>query len=180
MPARPVNSPSGGVSPRLTFRLAHWLALAGGVVALDQATKAWVLAVFQPGESMVVTPFFNLVLLFNTGASFSFLADAGGWQRWFFVVLAVAISAWLLTLLRRHAGELLMASALTLILGGAVGNVIDRIRIGAVTDFLHFHWNEYYFPAFNVADSCITIGVALMIWYELFGRGGGHDRKSED
>jgi signal peptidase II len=155
------------VSPRLTF---PWLALAGLVVVLDQATKAWVLALFQPGESVIVAPVFNLTLLFNTGASFSFLADAGGWQRWFFIGLAIAISVWLLALLRQHAGERLMAGALALILGGAVGNVIDRIRIGAVTDFLHFHWQEHYFPAFNVADSCISIGVILMIWVELFGR----------
>jgi signal peptidase II len=91
-----VNSPRGGVPPRLTF---PWLALAGLVVLLDQATKSWVLAVFHHGESLVVTPFFNLVLLFNTGASFSFLADAGGWQRWFFIVLALAISVWLVVLL---------------------------------------------------------------------------------
>jgi signal peptidase II len=167
-----VNSPRGGVPPRLTF----WLALAGGLVALDQATKAWVLALFQPGESLVVTPFFNLVLWFNTGASFSFLADAGGWQRWFFVALALAISVWLTVLLRTHANDRLMATALTLILGGAVGNVIDRIRFGAVTDFLAFHWQEHFFPAFNVADSCITVGVILMIWYELFGKGAGDDR----
>jgi signal peptidase II len=150
--------------------------LAGVLVALDQATKAWVLAVLQPGESLVVTPFFNLVLWFNTGASFNFLADAGGWQRWFFVALALAISVWLLALLRRHAGEQLMALSLTLIFGGAVGNVIDRIRFGAVTDFLAFHWQEHFFPAFNVADSCITVGVILMIWYELFGKGTGDDR----
>lgn len=172
-------SPSGAVPPRLTFRLGHWLALVGGIVALDQATKAWVLAFFQHGESLVVTSFFNLVLFFNTGASFSFLADAGGWQRWFFIVLALAISVWLLLLLRRHAGEFLMAFSLTLILGGAVGNVIDRIRFGAVTDFLYFHWNEHYFPAFNVADSCITVGVILMIWHELFGKGAAHDRARE-
>lgn len=171
-----MNSPKGGVSPRLTFR---WLALAGLVVVLDQATKSWVLAVFHHGESLVVTPFFNLTLLFNTGASFSFLADAGGWQRWFFIVLALAVSVWLVLLLRQHAGERAMAASLALILGGAVGNVIDRIRLGAVTDFLHFHWHEHYFPAFNVADSCITVGVILMIWYELFGKGGSHDRKSE-
>jgi signal peptidase II len=145
--------------------------MAGGIVALDQATKAWVLALFEHGESVVVTPFFNLVLFLNTGASFSFLADAGGWQRWFFTVLALGVSVWLVALLRRHANEILMASSLTLILGGAVGNVIDRIRFGAVTDFLHFHWNEHYFPAFNVADSCITVGVILMIWVELFGKG---------
>jgi signal peptidase II len=150
--------------------LAHWLTLAGVIVALDQATKAWVLALFEHGESVVVTPFFNLVLFFNPGASFSFLADAGGWQRWLFTGLALVVSVWLAILLRRHQHERLMPLSLALILGGAVGNVIDRIRFGAVTDFLHFHWQEHFFPAFNVADSCITIGVILMIWHELFGR----------
>jgi signal peptidase II len=167
----PLLSPSGAVPPRLTVSFARWLALAAGLVALDQATKAWVLAIFQLGESVVVTPFFNLVLFLNTGASFSFLADAGGWQRWVFTALALGVSGWLIVLLRHHASELLMALSLTLILGGAVGNVIDRIRVGAVTDFLHFHWQEHFFPAFNVADSCITVGVVLMIWYELFGKG---------
>jgi signal peptidase II len=171
----PLPSLSFGVPRRLTF----WLALAGGLVALDQATKAWVLALFQPGENLVVTPFFDLVLWFNQGASFSFLADAGGWQRWFFVALALAISVWLLALLRRHANERLMAMSLTLILGGAIGNVIDRIRFGAVTNFLSFHWQDHFFPAFNVADSCITVGVVVMIWYELFGKGAGHDRARE-
>jgi len=155
-----VNSPN----------LVRWLALSGLVIVFDQITKAWVLAAFHIGESLVLTPFFNLVLLFNPGASFSFLADAGGWQRWFFTVLALGISVWLVVLLRKHAGERLMPLALALILGGALGNVFDRIRFGAVVDFLHFHWSEHYFPAFNVADSCISIGVALMIWYELFGR----------
>lgn len=170
--AKLVTSPRGGVPRPLTF----WLAFAGGLVALDQATKAWVLTLFQPGESLVVAPIFNLTLLFNTGASFSFLADAGGWQRWLFTVLALGVSVWLVALLRHHAHERLMASSLTLILGGAIGNVIDRIRFGAVTDFLAFHWQEHFFPAFNVADSCITVGVALMIWYELFGKGAGDDR----
>jgi len=155
-----VNSPN----------LVRWLALSGLVIVIDQSTKAWVLAAFHVGESLVLTPFLNLVLLLNPGASFSFLADAGGWQRWFFIVLALGISVWLVVLLRKHAGERLLPLALALILGGALGNVIDRIRFGAVVDFLHFHWNEHYFPAFNVADSCITIGVALMLWHELFGR----------
>ncbi|HZV54705.1 MAG TPA: signal peptidase II [Rhodocyclaceae bacterium] len=150
--------------------LVRWLALSGLVIVIDQSTKAWVLAAFHVGESLVLTPFLNLVLLLNPGASFSFLADAGGWQRWFFIVLALGISVWLVVLLRKHAGERLLPLALALILGGALGNVIDRIRFGAVVDFLHFHWNEHYFPAFNVADSCITIGVALMLWHELFGR----------
>lgn len=146
---------------------------------LDQITKAWVLASFHVGESLVVTPFFNLILLFNPGASFSFLADAGGWQRWFFILLAVVISGWLLIMLKRHAQERLMPMALALILGGALGNLIDRIRLGAVTDFLHFHWREHFFPAFNVADSCITVGVVLMLWHEFFGRGAAHGRARE-
>jgi len=167
-----VTSPSSGVSPRLTFGFYAWLALAAGVVVLDQISKAWILSVFQPGESLRVLPVFDLVLLFNPGASFSFLADAGGWQRWFFTVLALGVSVWLVALLRQHAGERLMPLALALILGGAIGNVIDRLRFGAVVDFLHFHWNEHYFPAFNVADSCISIGVVLMLGHELLGKRG--------
>jgi signal peptidase II len=163
------------VSPRLTF----WLGLAGAIVVLDQISKAWILSAFHIGESLQVLPVFDLVLLFNPGASFSLLADAGGWQRWFFTVLALGISVWLVVLLRKHAAERLMPLALALILGGALGNVIDRIRFGAVVDFLHFHWNEHYFPAFNVADSCITVGVALMLWHELFGRGSNDDRARE-
>jgi signal peptidase II len=154
-----------------TSRFATWLVLAGFVVALDQASKAWVLAAFQTGESLAIAPVFNLTLVFNTGASFNFLADAGGWQRWFFIALALAVSAWLLILLRTYAAnkdQRLLACALSLILGGAVGNVIDRIRISVVTDFLDFHWAAYHFPAFNVADACITLGVILMIWHELF------------
>lgn len=172
----PDSSPSGPVPPGLSFGWPRWLGFAGIVVALDQATKAWILSLFQPGESLPVTFFFNLTLWFNTGASFSLLADAGGWQRWFFTALALLVAGWLIVMLRTYARQPLMAISLSLILGGAVGNVIDRIRIGAVTDFLHFHWNEHYFPAFNVADSCITIGVILMIGYELFGKKGEHER----
>jgi signal peptidase II len=150
--------------------LELWLGLASGVIVLDQLSKASVLSAFRVGESLVIAPVFNLVLLFNPGASFSFLAGAGGWQRWFFTVLALGISGWLVVLLRRHAHERLLPLALALILGGALGNVIDRIRFGAVVDFLHFHWGEHYFPAFNVADSCISVGVALMLWHELFGK----------
>ena len=148
----------------------RWLVLAGVVIVLDQITKAWILGAFHVGESVMVTSFFNLVLLFNPGASFSFLADAGGWPRWFFTALALTISMWLVAMLRRHATERLLSFALALILGGALGNVIDRVRFGAVADFLHFHWNEHFFPAFNVADSSITVGVVLMLWYELFGK----------
>jgi signal peptidase II len=146
--------------------VAPWLALSVLVLALDQASKAWMLASFRLMESLVVTPFFNLVLVFNPGAAFSFLAGAGGWQKWFFVGLALAISAWLLSLLRRHAGERLLPTALALILGGAVGNLIDRLRFDAVVDFFDFHLAGYHWPAFNVADSAITVGVALMLWHQ--------------
>lgn len=164
-------------SPRPASRLAIWLFLAGAVIVLDQLSKAWVLAAFRVGESLAVTAFFNIVLVFNPGASFSFLAGAGGWQRWFFVVLALGISAWLLVMLIRHAEQRLMSFALALILGGALGNVLDRLRFGAVADFLDFHWAGYHFPAFNIADSCISVGVALMLWCELFGnKETGDDR----
>ena len=115
-----------------------------------------------------MTSFFNLVLVFNAGAAFSFLANAGGWQKWFFVVLASGISLWLVAMLRQHAGERLMALALSLILGGAIGNVIDRLRFDAVVDFLDFHLAGAHWPAFNVADSAITVGVVLMLWCQFF------------
>ena len=147
-------------------RLARWLALAMFVLLLDQASKTWVLANFRLMDRQAMTSFFNLVLVFNPGASFSFLADAGGWQKWFFVVLASAISLWLLAMLRTHAQERLLPAALSLILGGAVGNVIDRLRFDAVVDFLDFHLAGYHWPAFNVADSAITVGVALMLLHQ--------------
>jgi signal peptidase II len=143
------------------------LVLAGFVVILDQASKSWVLENFRLMDRRAVSSLFNLVLVFNPGASFSFLADAGGWQKWFFVVLALAISVWLLILLRKHAQERLLPTALTLILGGAIGNVIDRLRFDAVVDFLDFHLAGHHWPAFNVADSAITVGVALMLWHQL-------------
>ncbi len=142
----------------------------GLVIVLDQLAKAWIAASFRLGESLALTPFFDLVFVFNAGAAFSFLRDAGGWQKWFFIVLALGISGWLVVLLRQHARERLLPTSLALILGGALGNVIDRFRFGAVVDFLDFHWAGYHFPAFNVADSAISVGVALMLWYELFGR----------
>ena len=146
---------------------AGWLALAGAIIVADFATKAWMLSAFHLHESVVVTSFFNLVLVMNPGASFSFLADAGGWQRWFFVILALVISAWLVVLIRHHARERLMPAALALVLGGALGNVVDRIRFGAVVDFLDFHFAGWHWPAFNVADSAITVGVILLLWQQL-------------
>ena len=141
-----------------------WLLLALAVAFLDQLTKWWVLGSFEPGEVLPVLPVFNLVLTFNEGAAFSFLSDAGGWQRWFFIVLtilvSVVLSAWLWRLPR---GEGWTAAALSLVLGGALGNLVDRVRSGRVTDFLDFHWQQWHWPAFNLADSAITAGVVLLI-----------------
>jgi signal peptidase II len=142
----------------------RWFLVAAAVVAVDQASKAWLMAVFDRGESLAVTPFFNLVFVFNSGAAFSFLAGEGGWQRWFFVLLALVVSVVIAGVLRRERPRL-EALSLALILGGALGNVIDRLRFGAVADFLQFHAAGWYFPAFNAADSAITLGVALMLWY---------------
>jgi len=146
--------------------LPLWLALAGVVIVLDQVTKSWIVAVFRFGESLRLTSFFDLVYVLNPGASFSFLHDAGGWQKWLFISLALGMSLWLVAMLRQHAGERLAPTAFALILGGALGNAVDRLRYDAVVDFLHFHWAEYHFPAFNVADSAITLGVILMLWQQ--------------
>lgn len=140
-----------------------WLALAAVVVVLDQITKQVILGRFQPGESLPVTSFFNLVLAFNTGAAFSFLANAGGWQRAFFIAIALVAVVVIGWLLRRHHNERMFSLGLTLILGGAIGNVIDRIWLGKVIDFLLFYYREWAWPAFNVADSAIFVGAALLI-----------------
>ncbi|MBI4755372.1 MAG: lipoprotein signal peptidase [Betaproteobacteria bacterium] len=148
-------------------RLLRWLGLAVLVVLLDQASKLWIAALLPYGRSIRVGPILDLVLVYNPGAAFSFLSDAGGWQRWFFIVLAAGVSVWIVALIRRHAREFLLPLALSLILGGAVGNLIDRVVVGAVVDFLYFHLGSHYWPAFNVADSAITVGVALMLWQQL-------------
>ena len=145
-------------------RFFLWLTLSAAVVILDQASKAWLVSALTLGQSVTVTRFFDLVFVFNRGAAFSFLSSASGWQRWFFVALALVISAGVLTLMRRHAHERLQPLALALVLGGALGNVIDRLSRGAVVDFLYFHIDRHYWPAFNVADSAISIGVVLMLW----------------
>lgn len=149
-------------------RFAAWLGLAGLIIVLDQLTKFWVVSALRLGQSVELTSFLNLVLVYNPGAAFSFLSDAGGWQRWFFVVLAIAVSGWLTFLIRSHAAERLLPLAATLILGGALGNVIDRIRYGAVVDFVDLHAAGWHWPAFNVADSAISVGVALLVWQQLF------------
>lgn len=148
----------------------RWLAVSAAVIAADLATKAWITHAFAAGEAHAVTSFFSLVLVYNTGAAFSFLADAGGWQRWFFTLLTVAISVVLVVALRRpHAGRV-VPFALALVLGGALGNLWDRVTLGHVIDFVLVHWNEHAFPAFNVADSGISVGVALLIWDSVWPR----------
>jgi signal peptidase II len=149
----------------------RWLLVSLAVVVLDLATKAWVTRAFTFGESREVTPFFNLVLTYNTGAAFSFLADAGGWQRWFFTVIALAISAAIVVALRKQQGNATVSWALALVLGGALGNVWDRVTLGHVVDFIQVHAAGYYWPAFNVADSAITVGIVLLVWDSLRGAG---------
>lgn len=144
--------------------LKRWLALAVIVIVTDQITKAAITSRFAYGESLELTPFFNLVLAYNTGAAFSFLADAGGWQRWFFALVAIVASLIIVYFLRKHAGEARFCIALSLILGGALGNLIDRILLGHVVDFLDFHAAGFHWPAFNVADSAITIGAVILVW----------------
>ena len=144
--------------------LRGWLLWAVLIIVLDQISKIWISKHFLYGESVAVTQFFNLVLVHNSGAAFSFLSSAGGWQRWFFSTIAVVASIWITWLLHQHKNEKLFCIALTLILGGALGNLIDRVAYGYVVDFLDFYWNTYHFPAFNIADSAITCGAVLMIW----------------
>ena len=147
----------------------RWLLLAGGIVALDQASKFVAVAVLAGKSPVEVTPFFNLLLVYNRGAAFSFLAGAGGWQRELFTAIAVIASLWIVWLLRRYPQQTLFCLALSLVLGGAVGNVIDRVMIGAVVDFLDFHAWGWHWPAFNVADSAITCGAVLLVWDGLRG-----------
>ncbi len=143
--------------------LKRWLALSALVIILDQLSKAYITSHFAYGESLTVFSVFNLVLVHNTGAAFSFLNDAGGIQRWLFSIIAVAASIWIVRLLSKHGSQLLYSLALSMILGGALGNLIDRLMYGFVVDFLSFHWDEHYFPAFNLADSAITCGAFLLI-----------------
>jgi signal peptidase II len=154
------RTPTGSMLP--------WLALAFFLVIADQFTKVLILGYYQLGDSTYVTSFFNIVRAHNTGAAFSFLAAASGWQRWLFTGIGVAATLFILYLLKTHPGQKLFCFALACVLGGAVGNVIDRMVHGYVVDFLQFHWNNrWYFPAFNVADMAITVGAASLILDEL-------------
>ena len=141
--------------------------LAGVVILLDQLTKWVVLEHIRFGETIYVAPFWNWVLTYNPGAAFSLLADQPGWQRWFFTVLALAVSGWIALELRKSVHNKLLSLALALVMGGALGNVIDRIRFGAVVDFIQWHAAGYYWPAFNVADSAITVGAILLAFSTL-------------
>lgn len=144
--------------------LNRWLALAALVIVLDQLSKLWISSHFSYGETVALLSVFDVVLAHNAGAAFSFLSDAGGMQRWLFTGIAIIASVWIITLLRKHVTQTLFCLALSLILGGALGNLIDRVAYGYVVDFLLFHWDAHYFPAFNLADSAITCGAALLIW----------------
>jgi len=145
--------------------MVKWLSLTGVIVIADQVTKYWVDSMFQLQERVSVLPFFDITLAYNQGAAFSFLADAGGWQRWLFAAIAImasiAIVVWMLRLKPHEKG---VAVALALIIGGALGNLIDRLIFGHVIDFLLFYWDVYYFPAFNVADSAISLGAVIIIF----------------
>jgi signal peptidase II len=146
-----------------------WLLLAAGIIVVDQFTKVLVLGYYRLGDTTYVTSFFDVVRAHNTGAAFSFLHSASGWQRWFFTAVGIAAAVFIIWLLRRHAGQRLFSFALACILGGAIGNVVDRLVHGYVVDFIQVHWaNVYYFPAFNIADSAITIGAACLVLDELF------------
>jgi signal peptidase II len=144
-----------------------WLGLALVTILIDQLTKIAIVGSFQLGEGLPITSFFNLVRVHNPGAAFSFLADAGGWQRWFFTGLGVVAAVVMVYLLRMHHGQSLFCLALSLLLGGAVGNVIDRLLYSHVIDFLDFYYGTWHFPAFNVADSAITLGAGLLVLDEL-------------
>jgi len=150
--------------------LLPWLGLALLIIVSDQLSKTLIIGSFELGDSHTVTSFFNLVRVHNTGAAFSFLADASGWQRWFFVGLGLVATVAIVWMLKSHGGQRLFSLALALILGGALGNVIDRLLHGHVIDFLQFHWDWLapmfhggYFPSFNIADSAITVGAVLLI-----------------
>ena len=144
-----------------------WLAWAVVILIADQITKTLILQHYRLGDSTFITSFFNIVRAHNTGAAFSFLSDAGGWQRWLFTGIGVVATIFIVWQLRAHPGQKLFCFSLSSILGGAVGNVVDRLMHGYVVDFLDFHANGWHFPAFNLADSAITVGAVCLILDEL-------------
>jgi len=151
--------------------MAKWLGVSVVVIVLDQLTKYLAEARLTYAEPLAVLPSFNLTLAYNRGAAFSFLDDAGGWQRWFFVSVSVLASVALVFWLRKlKPHQWPLALALSLVLGGAVGNLIDRLWLGHVVDFIQLYYRNFYWPAFNIADSAITAGAVLLVWDALFGR----------
>ncbi len=153
--------------PKPSPGIARWLWLAGLLIVLDQSSKLGFDSQLKYGERIHLLPFFDFTLLYNPGAAFSFLANETGWQRWFFTLLAIAASVFIIWMMRKNIMHHRMMLALALILGGAIGNVIDRIAYGHVVDFLLFYWRDWYYPAFNIADICITLGAMLLILDEL-------------
>ena len=153
--------------PKKSAGLTLWLGIAMIIVLLDQLSKITLSRMMVFGQSDTVTSFFNLVMVYNRGAAFSFLADQPGWQRYFFAGVSLLASLLIIWMLKRHSGQRLFCWAMTLILGGALGNLIDRIAYGHVIDFLDFHVSGFHWPAFNVADSAITLGAVLFILDEL-------------
>ena len=156
---KPGGASSGGIW--------QWLGLAAILLIIDQFTKVLIVGFYHLGDATHVTSFFNVVRVHNSGAAFSFLAGAGGWQRWFFMGIGIVAAVVIVWMLKSHAGQKLFAFAMACILSGAIGNVIDRVLYGYVVDFLDFHWHNWHFPAFNVADSAITVGAACLILDEL-------------
>ena len=152
---------------RSTAALLPWLGLALLIILADQITKVLILGYYKLGDATYITSFFNVVRVHNSGAAFSFLANAGGWQRWFFTGIGIAAAVFIVWMLKSHPGQKLFSFALACILGGAVGNVIDRTLHGYVVDFLDFHYSGWHFPAFNVADSAISIGAVCLILDEI-------------
>ncbi|MGQ0512376.1 MAG: signal peptidase II [Betaproteobacteria bacterium] len=156
-----------------------WFIVAAVIVLADRLSKVTVLQAFAPGERLEVTGFFNLVLVFNKGAAFSFLAGAGGWQMWFFAAVALVATVVISVLLLRNPGKGLFCTGLALILGGALGNLWDRLTLGGVVDFLDFHAAGWHWPAFNVADCGITVGAGILILESFIGKQeGGHEKRA--
>lgn len=166
---QPAAAPDAASQPRYRRGLTFWLLLAAAIIVLDQASKLYFNANFSYGQRLNVLPVFDLTLVYNRGAAFSFLASEPGWQRWFFTVLGVGAAVVIAVILARQGKRAAprFALALAMIMGGALGNVIDRIAYGHVVDFLLFYWKDWYYPAFNVADVAITCGAILLVLDEL-------------
>lgn len=165
-------------SPDKYRGLGRWLSAALLLIVLDQITKIGFDQTLSYGQRINIFSFFDFTLLYNKGAAFSFLADQAGWQRWFFTVLGLGASVFILWMMHTHRTQYRFLLALTLILGGALGNVIDRIAYGHVVDFLLFYWENWYFPAFNVADAGITVGAILLVIDEILRLRSQHARSS--